>query len=66
MVRMILTDFGLGGEVQPGPVEWVVAGYSWDDYQQVATLTPMTMFDQSLTGILSAWNVTSTPVTVAS
>ena len=66
MVRMILTDFGLGGEVQPGPIEWIVGAYSYDDFAQVATITPIQVLDQSLTGLLSAWNVTNTPVAVAS
>jgi hypothetical protein len=66
MVRALLYDYGLGGEVAAGPIEWIVGSYAWDDFQMVATLTPMTMFDQSLTGILSAWNTVNTPIAVAS
>lgn len=66
MVRMILADWGLGGEVVPGPIDVIIASYSWDDFAQVATLTPMTTFDQSLTGMLSAFNTVMTPLTTAS
>ena len=67
VVRMILADWGLGGEVTPQfPIEWIVGAYSWDDFQQVATLTPYVALDQSLTGLLSMMNTTLTPITVAS
>lgn len=66
MVRMLLYDYGLGGEVSPGPITWIVGSYSWDDFKMVATLAPMQVLDQSLSGLLSAWNTANTPITVAS
>jgi hypothetical protein len=65
MVRMILSDWGLGGEVQPGPIEWIVGAYEWDDFAQVATITPYQSLDQSLTGLLSMTNTVMTPITAA-
>jgi hypothetical protein len=66
MVQMILSDFGLGGEVVPGPIQWIVGAYSWDDFAQVATLTPYQTLDESLTGLLSLESTVLTPITVAS
>jgi hypothetical protein len=63
---MILSDYAYGGEVAPGPVTWAVGAYSWDDFAQVATITPYQSFDQSLTGMLSTENTVLTPVTAAS
>jgi hypothetical protein len=66
MVQMVLTDFGLGGEVVPGPIQWIVGAYSWDDFAQLATLTPYQDLDTSLTGLLSLESTVLTPITVAS
>jgi hypothetical protein len=63
VVRMILYDYGLGGEVQPGPIDVLIAGYSWDDFQQVATLTPMQTLDMSLSGLLSMESTVPAPLT---
>jgi hypothetical protein len=66
VLRLILTDWGLGGEVQPGPITVICGSYSWDDYRQVATISPMQTLDMSLTGMLSEFNTVNTPITVAS
>jgi hypothetical protein len=66
MVRMLLYDYGLGGEVVPGPITWITGAYSWDDFKMVATLTPMQVLDQSLSGLLSAGHASLMPITVAS
>ena len=64
--RVILTDFGAGGELTPGPIQFIVGAYEWDDFAQVFTLSAMNTLDQSLTGMLQMTNTTLTPVTVAS
>ncbi len=66
VVRLILTDFGYGGEVVPGPVQFITGAYSWDDFTQVFTITPYQALDQSLTGLLQMTNTTLTPITTAS
>ena len=66
-VRLILTDYGYGGEVTPQfPVEFLTGAYEWDDFAQVFTVTPYVALDQSLTGLLSMANTVLTPITVAS
>jgi hypothetical protein len=66
MVKLILTDFGYGGEVTPQfPVTFIVGAYEWDDFAQVATITPYQSADQSLTGLLSTENTMLVPITVA-
>ena len=53
-VRLILTDYGYGGEVTPQfPVQFLVGAYEWDDFAGVFTVTPYVNVDQSLTGLLS-------------
>jgi hypothetical protein len=67
MVRLILTDFGYGGEVTPQfPVTFVVGAYVWDDFAQVATITPYQSLDTSLTGMLSMETTVLTPITAGS
>jgi hypothetical protein len=62
MVRLVMTDFGYGGEVVPGPVDVIVGAYTWDDFNLVATITPLQTLDQSLTGLLSMEATVLTPV----
>jgi hypothetical protein len=67
VVRLILTDFGYGGEIALNqPVTFTVGSYSWDDFAQVATLTPYQSVDASLTGLLSLANTVLTPIAAAS
>ena len=67
MVKLILTDFGFGGEVTPQfPVTFIVGSYAWDDLEQAATIGPYQLVDQSLTGLLGLANTLLTPITVAS
>jgi hypothetical protein len=65
-VKLVLVDGGYGGEVVPGPIEFTVGAYSWDDVKQVATLTPFQEVDASLSGLLSMASATMTPISVAS
>lgn len=65
MMRLVLTDYAYGGEVSPGPVSFIVGAYEWDDFAQVATITPYQTIDQSLSGLLSMENTILTPVQAA-
>lgn len=65
--QVIATDFGYGGEVTPQfPITFPVGQYQWDDFAQIATITPYQALDQSISGLLSMENTVLTPVTVAS
>jgi hypothetical protein len=64
--QLILTDWGMGGEVTPNlPLTFVVGSYVYDDMAQVATVTPYVTMDSSLSGMLGTWNSTHTPLSVA-
>lgn len=64
VVKLILTDFGYGGEVtETFPVTFLVGAYSWDDQQQIATITPFQSLFTSLSGILSMESTIMTPAT---
>jgi len=67
VVRLVLTDFGYGGELVPGtPIQFCVGSYSWDDFSQTFTIIPYQALDQSITGMLSMESTILTPITVAS
>ena len=53
IARLVLTDFGYGGEVVADPVVFMVGSYSWDDQGQVATIAPFQSLDLSMAGLLS-------------
>jgi hypothetical protein len=63
VVRLILTDWGAGGEVTPQPITFIVGGYAWDDFAQKATITPYQSLDESLSGLLSMQSTVLTPIT---
>jgi hypothetical protein len=64
--RLILTDYGYGGEVTPGPVTFITGAYVYDDQAQTAQITPYQSLDESLTGLLSMENTILTPIAAAS
>lgn len=66
VVRLLLTDFGYGGEVTTAPITFIVGAYLWDDFAQKATVTPYQVLNQSLSGLLSLENTLLTPVTTQS
>ena len=67
MCKLILTDFGFGGEVTPQfPVTFITGTYEWDDLAQRFTVTPYVSVDASLTGMLSLENTVLKPVAAAS
>jgi len=66
VIKLILTDFGYGGEVTPQcPVTFITGSYEWDDLAQTATITPYQTAVQSLTGLLSLASQELTPITAA-
>ncbi len=65
VIQLVLTDFAYGGEVVPGPVTFPVGSYAWDDFAQVATITPYVTLDESLSGMLGTWNTVNVPATAA-
>lgn len=65
--RLILTDFGYGGEIAPNiPITFLIGQYEYNDFTQTATITPFASPDLSLSGMLSAANNALMPITVAS
>ena len=67
MCKLILTDFGFGGEVTPQfPVTFITGTYEWDDLAQRFTITPYVSVDSSLQGMLSLENTVLKPVAAAS
>lgn len=64
VVKLILTDFGYGGEVTPAmPITFLVGGYTWDDFAQKFQVTAYQNLDQSLSGLLSMETTVLTPIT---
>lgn len=66
VVRMVLTDYGMGGEVVPGPIEWIVGAYSWDDIAETATITPYQTLNESISGLLSLESTILAPIQASS
>jgi hypothetical protein len=52
--RLMLTDFGYGGEVTTAPVTFVVGEYEYDDSAQQATITPFQSAFDDFTSLLAA------------
>jgi hypothetical protein len=52
VVRLILTNFGYGGEVVPDPVTFVVGSIEYDDQKLTASIAPFQSLDLSITGLL--------------
>jgi hypothetical protein len=67
MCRLIVTDFGYGGEVSPAvPMDVIAGGYEWNDHARTGTLTPYVTVASTLAGLLSATQQTMmAPVTAA-
>lgn len=54
VVQLLLTDYAYGGEVNLGPLSFLVGGYSYDDDTLTGTVTPFQYLDLSMSGLLSA------------
>ena len=61
MVRLILADYGYGGEIVPDPVIFMIGAYEYDDMAQTAQVTPFQSLDLSFTNMLSALSTTLQP-----
>lgn len=67
MVKLVLTDFAYGGSVAPNnPVTFIIGSYQYDDFKQVATVTPYQSLNENLSSLLSMTSTNMTPLTVAS
>jgi hypothetical protein len=54
VVRLVAEDYGYGGEVTPGPLQFIVGQYAYDDTTQTATVTPFQTVATSMSGLLQA------------
>ena len=54
VVRLMMSDFGYGGEVTPGPVVFVSGEVEYDDSAQTLTVTPFQTAADSFTDLLAA------------
>ena len=61
IARLVLADFGYGGEVVPDPVVFMIGQYAWDEQTQVATITPFQSLDLSMSGLLQELATTLPP-----
>ena len=51
--RLILTDYAYGGEENPGPVEFLVGNYEYDEDAQTGTVTPFQSLGMSMENIVT-------------
>ncbi len=51
--RLLLLDQGWGGELTPGPIQFAVGAYEWDEDNQVATITPFNSLAMNFASLLS-------------
>lgn len=54
MARLVLADYGYGGEVVPDPVIFMIGAYAYDDMAQTASVTPFQSLDLSMANMLAA------------
>lgn len=52
--KLILTDFGYGGEITPVPVSFLTGRYEYDEDTQTAAVTPFQSITTDFAGLLSA------------
>jgi hypothetical protein len=52
--QALITDYGYGGEVVPGPLTFLTGAYQFDDTAQTAQVTPFQSLDMSVASMLSA------------
>lgn len=63
--ELILTDYGYGAEVVPGPISFIVGAYSYDDQTQTAQISPYQSVETSLSGLLGIESTVLTPIAAA-
>ena len=55
VVRLVISDYGYGGEVTPAvPVQFCTSAYEWNDQAGIATLTPYLTAAGDLTALAAA------------
>lgn len=65
--RLILSDYGYGGEVTPSnPITFITGAYAYNDQTQTATIAPYAALDTSLAGLLGMESTVLTPITALS
>lgn len=52
--KVILADYGYGGEIVPDPAVFMVGGYEWDEDAQQAQVSPFQSLNLSVASLLSA------------
>lgn len=53
VVRLVLADFGYGGELRAVPVTFLVGAYEYDDDKQTATVTAFQSLQTTFTSLIS-------------
>ncbi len=67
MVKLVLADSAYGGSVDASqPVTFIIGSYEWDDFSQVAKVSPYQTLDESLSALMAAEKQSLKPLTVAS
>jgi hypothetical protein len=51
--RLVLTDYGYGGEVTAAPITFIVGAYEFDDVAQTATVTPFQSVSANIASLLT-------------
>lgn len=54
IVRLVLADFGAGGEVVPDPAVFMTGAWQWDEDAQTAQVTPFQSLSASVPGLISS------------
>ena len=52
--RLLSTDSGYGGEITPGPVQFLTGNYAYDDDSQTGTVTPWQSYKTDYASLLTA------------
>ncbi len=59
--KVMLTDYGYGGEIVPDPLTFLVGAYAYDDMAQTASVTPFQSLNLSMSSLISMLSVTIPP-----
>lgn len=54
VVQAVVSDYGIGGDVVPGAIIFLVGGYQWDDQNEAGSITPYQSVDMSFQSMLGA------------
>ena len=59
--QLLISDFGYGGEVVPGPICFIVGQYAYDDDSETATVTPFQSIATSFSSLVQNAVTANTP-----